>query len=163
MSYDDLYDHSEDMPGDSDSNLVKKLRSKIDELAARAKELESENQSLKGSARRQTLSSALASRGFPAKIAAFIPADLDPTDEAIDEWLSEYGDVFGGATSQVQQEQANQQAPVVVGSAADAEAYRRMTAVETGGASPANMSGDILAMIDSAESMDDLMAVLKGA
>lgn len=162
MSYDDLYDHSEEMPGDSDSNLVKKLRSKIDELAARAKELETENQSLKGSARKQTLSSALAARGYPAKIAAFIPADLDPTDEAIDEWLSEYGDVFGGA-NQVQQEQAVQQAPVVVGSAADAEAYRRMTAVESGGATPANVSGDILAMIDQAESMDDLMAVLKGA
>lgn len=162
MSYDDLYDHSEEMPGDNDSNLVKKLRSKIDELAARAKELETENQSLKGSARKQTLSSALAARGYPAKIAAFIPADLDPTDEAIDEWLSEYGDVFGGA-NQVQQEQAVQQAPVVVGSAADAEAYRRMTAVESGGATPANVSGDILAMIDQAESMDDLMAVLKGA
>ena len=162
MSYDDLYDHSEEMPGDNDSNLVKKLRSKIDELAARAKELETENQSLKGSARKQSLSSALAARGYPAKIAAFIPADLDPTDEAIDEWLSEYGDVFGGA-NQVQQEQAVQQAPVVVGSAADAEAYRRMTAVESGGATPANVSGDILAMIDQAESMDDLMAVLKGA
>lgn len=162
MSYDDLYDHSEELPGDSDSNLVKKLRSKIDELAARAKELETENQSLKGSARKQTLSSALTARGYPAKIAAFIPADLDPSDEAIDEWLSEYGDVFGGA-SQVQQEQAVQQAPVVVGSAADAEAYRRMNAVESGGQTPANVSGDILAMIDSAESMDDLMAVLKGA
>lgn len=162
MSYDDLYDHSEEMPGDNDSNLVKKLRSKIDELAARAKELETENQSLKGSARKQSLSSALAARGYPAKIAAFIPADLDPTDEAIDEWLSEYGDVFGGA-NQVQQEQAVQQAPVVVGSAADAEAYRRMTAVESGGATPANVSGDILAMIDQAESMDDLMAVLRGA
>ena len=162
MSYDDLYDHSEEMPGDNDSNLVKKLRSKIDELAARAKELETENQSLKGSARKQSLSSALAARGYPAKIAAFIPADLDPTDEAIDEWLSEYGDVFGGA-NQVQQEQAVQQAPVVVGSAADAEAYRRMNAVETGGQAPANVSGDILAMIDQAESMDDLMAVLKGA
>lgn len=162
MSYDDLYDHSEDMPGDNDSNLVKKLRSKIDELAARAKELESENTSLKGSARKQSLSSALAARGYPAKIAAFIPGDLDPTDEAIDEWLSEYGDVFGGA-NQVQQEQANQQAPVVVGSAADAEAYRRMNAVESGGQLPANVSGDILSMIDSAESMDDLMAVLKGA
>ena len=162
MSYDDLYDHSEEMPGDSDSNLVKKLRSKIDELAARAKELETENQSLKGSARKQSLSAALTSRGYPAKIAAFVPADLDPTDEAIDEWLSEYGDVFGGA-NQVEQEQAIQQAPVVVGSAADAEAFRRMNAVEAGAQASANVSGDILAQINSAESMEDLMAVLKGA
>lgn len=160
MSYeDDLYDHSEEMP--SDSTLVKKLRSKIDELAARAKELETENLSLKGQSRKQTLSSALAARGYPAKIAAFIPADIEPTDEAIDEWLSEYGDVFGGAT-QATQEQANQQAPVVVGSAADAEAYRRMSAAETGAAAPANVTGDILAQINAAESMDDLMAVLRG-
>lgn len=160
MSYEDeLFDHSEEMP--SDSNLVKKLRSKIDELAAKAKELETENQSLKGQSRKQTLSSALTTRGYPAKIAAFIPADIEPTDEAIDEWLSEYGDVFGGA-NQSTQEQAVQQAPVVVGSAADAEAYRRMSAAETGADVPANISGDILAQINAAESMDDLMAVLRG-
>jgi hypothetical protein len=161
MSYeDDLYDQSDE--ASNDSNLVKKLRSKIDELAARAKELESENQNLKGSARKQTLSAALASRGFPAKIAAFIPADIEPTDEAIDEWLNEYGDVFGGAVNQDTQEQAVQQAPVVVASAADAEAYRRMSAAETGAEVPGNISGDILAQIDAAESMDDLMAVLRG-
>lgn len=160
MSYeDDLFDHSEEMP--SDSNLVKKLRSKIDELAAKAKELETENLSLKGQSRKQTLSSALTSRGYPAKIAAFIPADIEPTDEAIDEWLSEYGDVFGGA-NQSAQDQAVQQAPVVVGSAADADAYRRMSAAETGAAAPANTSGDILAQINAAESMDDLMALLRG-
>lgn len=161
MSYeDDLFDHSEELP--SDSNLVKKLRSKIDELAAKAKDLETENQSLKGQSRKQSLSSALAARGYPAKIAAFIPADIEPTDEAIDEWLSEYGDVFGGAVNQSTQEQANQQAPVVVGSAADADAYRRMSAAETGAAAPANVTGDILSQIDAAESMDDLMAVLRG-
>lgn len=161
MSYEDeMFDHSEEMP--SDSNLVKKLRSKIDELAARAKELETENQSLKGQSRKQTLSSALTTRGYPAKIAAFIPADIEPTDEAIDAWLAEYGDVFGGAVNQSTQEQANQQAPVVVASAADAEAYRRMNAVEAGAEVPANISGDILAQINAAESMDDLMAVLRG-
>lgn len=161
MSYeDDMYDHSDEMP--SDSNLVKKLRSKIDELAARAKELETENTSLKGSARKQSLSSALAARGYPAKIAAFIPADIEPTDEAIDAWLSEYGDVFGGAVGQSTQEEALQQAPVVVGSAADAEAYRRMSAAENGATAPSNVSGDILAQIGAAESMDDLMAVLRG-
>lgn len=161
MSYeDDMYDHSDEMP--SDSNLVKKLRSKIDELAARAKDLESENQSLKGQSRKQTLSSALASRGYPAKIAAFIPADVEPTDEAIDAWLSEFGDVFGGAVAQSTQEEAVQQAPVIVGSAADAEAYRRMSAAENGASAPANVSGDILAQIGAAESMEDLMAVLRG-
>lgn len=161
MSYDDPYDHSDELLGESDSNLVKKLRSKIDELSSRAKELESENESLRGSARNQALSSALAARGYPAKIATFIPADIDPTDEALDAWLSEYGEVFGGA-NQARQDQANQ-APVVVGSAADADVYRRMSAAESGGSAPANVSGDILAMISSAESMDDLMAVLKGA
>lgn len=159
MSYED-FDQTDEFSSD-DSNLVKKLRSKIDELAARSKELESENHALKGSARKQDLSAALTSRGYPAKIAAFIPSDLDPTDEAIDAWLSEYGDVFGG--SQPQQEQAVSQGPVVVGSAADAESYRRMAVAESGASAPANISGDILAQIDQAESMDDLMALLQGA
>lgn len=160
MSYeDDLYSQTDDMS--DDTNLVKKLRSKIDELAAKAKELESENQTLKGSARKQTLSSALTARGYPAKIAAFIPSDLEPTDEALDQWLSEYGDVFGGG--QAAPQEGIQQAPVVVGSAADADAYRRMAVAESGGTPPANVSGDILSQINSAESLDDLMAVLRGA
>lgn len=159
MSYeDDLFDTDETS---DDSNLVKKLRSKIDDLASKAKELEAENATLKGSARKQTLSSALAARGYPAKIAAFIPSDLEPTEEAIDQWLSEYGDVFGGAKPDSQE--GIQQAPVVVGSAADAEAYRRIAAVESGGSPPVNVSGDILAQINGAESLDDLMAVLRGA
>lgn len=159
MSYeDDMFDTDETT---DNSNLVKKLRSKIDELASKAKELEAENASLKGSARKQTLSSALAARGYPAKIAAFIPSDLEPTDEALDQWLSEYGDVFGGA--QATPQEGIQQAPVVVGSAADAEAYRRIAAVEAGGSPPLNVTGDILAQINSAESLDDLMSVLRGA
>jgi hypothetical protein len=159
MSYeDDLFDTDETS---DDSNLVKKLRSKIDDLASKAKELEAENATLKGSARKQSLSSALAARGYPAKIAAFIPSDLEPSDEALDGWLNEFGDVFGGAKPQPQD--GIQQAPVVVNSAADADAYRRIAAVETGGSPPVNVSGDILAQINSAESLDDLMAVLRGA
>jgi hypothetical protein len=37
-----------------------------------------------------------------------------------------------------------------------------MSAAETGATAPANVTGDILSQIDAAESMDDLMALLRG-
>lgn len=163
-----MYNDDDDLYGtgqhdtDSDSNLVKKLRSKIEELSSRAKELESENHSLKGSQRKQAMSSALVARGYPAKIAAFIPADLEASDEAIDGWLREYGDVFGQAPSGSDSGHGVAQ-PVVLGSAADADAFRRMGAVEENAQPVAALSGDILSQIQSAGSLDELMGVLRQA
>lgn len=157
--YDDLYDN--DTSTDQDSNLVKKLRSKIDELSSRAKELEEQNQSLIGAQRKQSIESVVAARGLPPKVAALIPSNLDPTEENIDGWLQEFGDVF---SVQSKQDAGQVQAqPTVVGSAADAEALRRMNAAQEGAAPTSNVSGDVLSQIESAGSLDELMSVLRGA
>ena len=41
-----------------------------------------------------TIKEAISAKGLNPKIAALIPADVEPTDEAVTKWLSEYGDVF---------------------------------------------------------------------
>lgn len=156
--YDDLYDGD---IAEQDSNLVKKLRSKIDELSTRAKELEEQNKSLLGVQRQQSIGAVLSARGLPTKIANLIPSDLDPTEENIDGWLNEFGDVFG-VPQQESTEQVQAQATVVA-SAADAEALRRMNAAQEGATPAANVTGDILAQIESAGSMDELMGLLRGA
>lgn len=146
---------------DNDSNLVKKLRSKIEELSTRAKELEAENQHFKSTQRKQSLASILESRGYSPKLAAFVPPDLDVDEEKVDGWLSEYGDVFAGAKRGTDSDAPA--ATTVVANAADAEAVRRMNAVENNSQPAANVSGDILGAISEANSVEELMSVLRGA
>jgi hypothetical protein len=162
MSYDDNYDSTE-YGSENDTNLVKQLRSKIDELSKENKTLRTEYTELKGVTRKQTLSAVLEARGFAPKIAAFIPEDLDPTEDSIDAWLAEYGDVFGGAKQPPQDGEAVPQQATVVADAAQAEAIRRMSAAEAAAQPSANISGDIIAQIESAGSMEELMTLLRTA
>lgn len=157
MSYED--DYADDSHDADDTNLVKKLRSKIDELSARAKELEAENQRFHGEVRKQSLATMLEQRGFAPKVAAFIPSDVELNDEAVDAWLADYGDAFTPVSSP--QTEA-QQDTVVVSNAAQAEAYRRMSAAESNAATAVN-AGDVLQRINSAQNMDELVAALRGA
>jgi hypothetical protein len=140
------------------TDLVKKLRAKIDELSKSAKELQAENDALKASERKRSVATVLESRGYNPKIAAFIPADLDPTEENLSEWLSEYGDVFGGASP----EQEDNQPARIVNDAAQADAIRRMGAAESGSMPSIQASNDVLAAIAEAKNMDELMGILNG-
>jgi hypothetical protein len=159
MSYADEY--SDDIQVDDDSNLVKKLRSKIDELSARTKELETENQRFHTEVRKQSLASILEKKGYAPKVATFIPADVDISDEGVDGWLAEYGDAFTPVT-QSQQAELQAEATTVVANAAQADAFRRMSAVESTAQADMPMS-DVLGRIDQATNMDELVAALRGA
>lgn len=140
------------------TDLVKKLRAKIDELSKVTKELQTENETLKTSERKRSLSSVLQAKGLNPKIAAFIPADLDPTEENLDAWLSEYGDVFGATPS----EQEDTQPARIVADASQADAIRRMNAAESGSEMSTAASQDVLAQIAEASNMDELMQILNG-
>lgn len=147
--FDDL-DDLEDAQG---SDLVKKLRAKIDEMSKSYKALLSENEALKTTERKRSVASVLESKGYNAKIAAFIPADLDPTEENLNGWLTEYGDVFGGPT--LGQEPQETQDPAAV------RAQQRIAAVE--GAGNTQLSNDVLDRIGAAGSEEELLAILRGA
>ena len=139
-------------------DLPKKLRKQIKELSKERDTLAEELQSFKQSERKRVLSDTLQSKGLNPKIAAFVPSDIDT--ESIDSWLDEYGDVFGGVpTEQPQQDEETPQQPVIAQNAAEAQAIRQMAAAEQGAAPTDN--GDILAQIQEATSMDDLMNVLR--
>lgn len=153
MAQNNIYDMDdfEDVQG---SDLVKKLRAKIDDLSKHAKGLEDENANLKAGERKRSVASVLESKGYNPKISAFIPSDLDPTEDNLVEWLTEYGDVFGGPTLG-QEEQ---------GSAPDnssIQAQRRMSAAEAG-AQASTPSNDLTERIKSAKTEAEVLAVLQG-
>lgn len=137
------YDGNEDQ----DTPLVKKLR---DELKSRDKLIEGLTTKVgefESAMRKQTLAQVIESKGLNPKIAGIVPKDLQ--DDALDEWLTEYAEVFGGPTA------GSQQDP---NAAVAAEASRMAMAQQ--GASSGN-PGDPLTRINEAQNWDELNAVLK--
>lgn len=130
---------------DDDADLPKKLRAKIKELQKERDEYAEKFAAFEKKERTASLQSTLESRGFNPKIAAFVPEDVNEP-EALDEWLNEFGEIFGGG-GQTAAAPNPQQAEI-----------NRMNAVQSQGtqAPPA----DIMARIDQAENMEELMAAL---
>lgn len=79
----------------SESTPMRELRAADRAKAKRIKELETELSGLKSASRERSVKDVLSARGLNPKIAAFIPQDIDPTEEAISGWVDEFGDVFG--------------------------------------------------------------------
>lgn len=147
-----LFDDDEEV---SESELPKKLRAKIKELSGKLSELEQENKSLKTEKRSQFLSETLASKGLNPGIAKFIPSDLD--DEGVDTWLSENAGLFAGG-----QTQQSPQETVIARDAEQAAAIRQMAKAEQHQTTAPEMQS-IMAGIENAQSMDELMDVLRQA
>lgn len=130
---------------DEDSDLPKKLRAKIKELTKERDELASKFEAFETEKRSQNLQQTLQARGLNPKIAAFVPKDIE--NEGLDAWLEEYGDVFGGQ-------------PQTTGQADPRSAeINRMNAVDQG-VNHSVPTADVMARIEQAENMDELMAAL---
>ena len=147
------YDYEDDdFDTDSSGNdLVKQLRK---QLKAKEKELSEKDSALNNlskTQRERAVKDALASRGVNSKIAAFIPQDIDPTEESVSKWLEDYADVFGIEVSQTQTPNVNP---------ADAAAYKRMTNSADSGTSPEH-NGDIMQKLMNANSKEELDDVIR--
>ena len=125
MSNYDYEDDDFDTPSNDGGDLVKQLRKATKAKDKELAELKAQYESLAKANRERAIKDALASRGVNSKIAAFIPQDIDPTEESVSKWLADYADIFGV-------QQAETQATPNV-DPAQAAAYQRMTnAVEQG-------------------------------
>lgn len=89
----DYQDDDDDGPIDP-KTLPQKLRKVIASAKKEAKEAKDEADILRKQVREINLSTVLKSKGVSEKVARLIPADVTSA-EAIDTWLSEFGDVFG--------------------------------------------------------------------
>ena len=147
------YDYEDD---DSDLNdlgndLVKQLRKTNKQKEKELADLKAQFESLSKAQRERTIKDALERRGVNQKIAAFIPQDIDPTEESVSKWLEDYADVFGIETSQTQTPNVNP---------ADAAAYKRMTNSADSGVSPEH-NGDIMQKLMNANSKEELDDVIR--
>lgn len=133
----------------SDTDLVKKLRKALKAEQKKAKELESSLGELTKAQRDRVLKDVLTSKGVSMKVAQFIPSNLDASEDAINTWLEENGDVFG-FTVEKKQEVSNR----------DIASLRQMDSVTQGALAP-ERADEIMMKIDNASSADELLGFLR--
>ena len=141
------YDDEDD---DTTTDVVSQLRKVNRALEKRAKELEQELSGLKTQTRQRTVKDLLQANGLNPKIAVFIPQDIDVSEEAISQWVNEYGDVFGIQTPS--EEKPVQKSPEVM-------AQARINNMVATGTAP-DIDEDAFAKIAAAKSREDLDALL---
>ena len=148
------YDYEDDdFDTDSSGNdLVKQLRKATKQKDKELAELKAQFENLNKAQRERAIKDALASRGVNSKIAAFIPQDIDPTEESVSKWLEDYADVFGYESNQTQA------TPNV--NPADAAAYKRMTNTVETGVSPEH-NDNIMQKLMNANSREELDDVIR--
>lgn len=149
------YDYEDDDFETNDSNdLVKQLRKANKQKEKELAEVKAELQNLSKAQRERAIKDALASRGVNGKIAAFIPSDIDPTEESVSKWLEDYADVFG-----VQQAEAQAKPNVDPKQAA---AYQRMTNAVEQGVTP-EFQAEIHQRLMNANSREELDEIIRAS
>lgn len=135
-----------------DSTAMRELRKADRAKAKRIAELEAQLTSLSGAARERTVTEVLQARNLNPKIAAFIPADVEATEDAVGKWLDEYGDVFGVAT---QAEPSEEEAQATLAQ------LRQIDTMASGLHVPPGVT-DLAAKIASVNSKEELDALIFG-
>ena len=154
MSNYDYEDEDDDITtsdSGSSSDLVKQLRKAAKQKDKELAELRSQFEGLSKAQRERTIKDALERRGVNQKISAFIPQDIDPTEESVSKWLEDYADVFG---IELGQNQTTNVDP------ADIAAYKKMTGTADAGLSP-ERGADVMSRLmnaNSKEELDDIIA-----
>ena len=135
---------------DTDTDLVKKLRKALKAEQRRSKELETNYSELTKTQKERILKDALASRGVNPKIAAFVPSDIEASEDAIIAWLDTNADVFGIPSKESKSVNEN-----------DINSLKKMDNVLTGLESPGT-SNDLERKLAAAESQEEIMSLLSG-
>ena len=151
MSNYEYEDDDDDFTTETSNDLVKQLRKAAKQKDKELQELRSQFENLNKAQRERAIKDALASRGVNQKIASFIPQDIDPTEESVSKWLTEYADVFG-----IELEQ-NQATPNV--DPAEAAAYKRLSAASNAGISP-ERGQDVMTRLMNASSKEELDSII---
>ena len=149
------YDYEDDDFETTDGgDLVKQLRKATKAKDKELAELKAQYESLAKANRERAIKDALASRGVNSKIAAFIPQDIDPTEESVSKWLENYADVFGV-------QQAETQATPNV-DPKQAAAYQRMTNAVEQGVTP-EFQAQIHQKLMNANSREELDEIIRAS
>ena len=145
------YEDDEDEETTESNDVVKQLRKANKQKEKELADLKSQFETLNKQQRERAIKDVLEARGVNKKISAFIPQDLDPTEESLSKWLDDNGDVFGLDTTESSQ-------PVV--DQATQDAYQKMNKLTGQGITP-DSGDDIYRKLMNANSKEELDEVIR--
>ena len=145
------YEDEDDFDTNDSSDLVKQLRKAAKQKDKELAELRSQFDGLSKAQRERTIKDALERRGVNQKISAFIPQDIDPTEESVSKWLEDYADVFGIELGQNQRTNVDP---------ADIAAYKKMTGTTDVAQSP-ERGADVMSRLMNANSKEELDDIIR--
>ena len=155
------YDLPDDFD-DYDDNALAQVRKAHRAASKRIKELEQELQGFRVESRKRSVQEVLASRGYNPKVADLIPEDITSADD-VSAWLDDRADLFqpvtqseAGSEGQASQAEAPQQQ-------VDAPPWaQQFNDVVNTGQAPTGDESQLMALIQSAKTPDDLNRILFG-
>jgi len=145
------YETFEDDDDYSGTDLVKKLRKQVDNLSKQLKERDAALEEYQTYSHEAAIGEVLESFGLNPRIAAFIPSDIEADEEAVAEWLNEYGDAFG--ITAVDESESSEEDP-------DAQSFEQMSDFENGDVDP-SVGRDIQSLIANASTPEELTNFLR--
>jgi len=139
-----------DFTGDG-SDLLKKLRKAKRADEKRIKELTEQLEGLSKQQRERTVKEVLEKKGVNAKAARLVLKDLDEVnEESVNNWLEDNADLFGLQVAETNSAETNP----------DRAAMRQQDVVTQNAMTP-DRAEDLSLRMDNAESMDDLLSILR--
>jgi hypothetical protein len=151
MSNYDYEDDEDEVTTTESNDVVKQLRKANKQKEKELADLKSQFETLNKQQRERAIKDVLEARGVNKKISAFIPQDLDPTEESLSKWLDDNGDVFGLDTTESNQ-------PVV--DQATQDAYQKMNRLTGQGITP-DSGDDVYRKLMSATSKEELDDIIR--
>src|SRR5258706_6661091 len=144
---DDGNDGQQNQNQNQNQNQGNGLRKQLEAAIAANKAQTVELNKLKAEARTSAVAKVLEAKKVNAKVAKLVPADVEPTTEAVEKWLDEFGDVFGIKAEEPEGENATPPDPDADAAAqAYIAAMRQMGTLTTGALTPSK-EADLLAKI----------------
>jgi hypothetical protein len=158
---DDEDDEGQGPPNTGQQQLPKGFRTALAKAQKEARDLKEANEKLLAQVRQTAISQVLTTKGVSNKLAKLVPADIEPTAEAVEKWLEEYSDVFP-----VKAASDGNSADGSDGddSGGDEAAQMALIAQAANGAQAPGRQADLLKQLQSKDlKRDDLIALIEAA
>jgi len=155
--YDDEEETYDSDSSDGDS-LLRDLRRQLKVMSRENKDLKTVNAGFQQKVRQDSLAATLQTKGLNPKIAKLVPVELVDDDEALDEWLNDYSDLFGGSRPETEAD-----TEVEVQGVQDSSAQNKANQLFERGTTPAGGFGDFTARMAKAASADEIAEILAEA
>lgn len=134
----------------NDSELVKQFRKQLKAEKKARQEAESKLTELSKSQRERAIKDVLTSKGVRQSIVKYIPNDIEPTEDAVNAWLTDNADDFGLQVSK----------PAI--NAEDVNALRQMDRTIDGASAPASEQDMMARMLAHDGDEDDFLSMIRG-